>query len=80
MPALSWIIVVFTHVFPDNWEPRLARLDLSGHINAWMGRNKMSWIQVRHTYSLFLQCVFPTMPNERPELHQYLSVAILSDQ
>uniref|UniRef100_A0A7N6FI65 F5/8 type C domain-containing protein n=1 Tax=Anabas testudineus TaxID=64144 RepID=A0A7N6FI65_ANATE len=30
----------------DNWEPRLARLDLSGHINAWMGRNKMSWIQV----------------------------------
>uniref|UniRef100_A0A7N6FM19 F5/8 type C domain-containing protein n=1 Tax=Anabas testudineus TaxID=64144 RepID=A0A7N6FM19_ANATE len=26
--------------------PRLARLDLSGHINAWMGRNKMSWIQV----------------------------------
>uniref|UniRef100_A0A8C2WSE7 Coagulation factor VIII, procoagulant component n=1 Tax=Cyclopterus lumpus TaxID=8103 RepID=A0A8C2WSE7_CYCLU len=30
----------------DNWEPRLARLDQSGYINAWMGRNKMSWIQV----------------------------------
>lgn len=28
------------------WEPRLARLDQSGYINAWMGRNKMSWIQV----------------------------------
>lgn len=30
----------------DGWEPRLARLDQSGSINAWMGRNKMSWIQV----------------------------------
>uniref|UniRef100_A0A7N8X3W3 Coagulation factor VIII, procoagulant component n=1 Tax=Mastacembelus armatus TaxID=205130 RepID=A0A7N8X3W3_9TELE len=30
----------------DNWEPRLARLEQSGYINAWMGRNKMSWIQV----------------------------------
>ncbi|XP_044061159.1 coagulation factor VIII [Siniperca chuatsi] len=30
----------------DNWEPGLARLDQSGFINAWMGRNKMSWIQV----------------------------------
>ncbi|XP_031718703.1 coagulation factor VIII [Anarrhichthys ocellatus] len=30
----------------DNWEPRLARLEQSGFINAWMGRNKMSWIQV----------------------------------
>lgn len=29
-----------------NWEPRLARLDQSGYINAWMGRNKMSWLQV----------------------------------
>lgn len=33
-------------VYLDNWEPRLARLDQSGYINAWMGRNKMSWIQV----------------------------------
>ncbi|XP_070770025.1 coagulation factor VIII [Enoplosus armatus] len=30
----------------DNWEPGLARLDQSGYINAWMGRNNMSWIQV----------------------------------
>ncbi|XP_070819516.1 coagulation factor VIII [Chaetodon trifascialis] len=30
----------------DNWQPQLARLDQSGYINAWMGRNKMSWIQV----------------------------------
>lgn len=30
----------------DSWEPRLARLDQSGYINAWMGRGKMSWIQV----------------------------------
>ncbi|KAL0973846.1 hypothetical protein UPYG_G00211980 [Umbra pygmaea] len=29
-----------------NWEPRLARLDLSGSINAWMGRDERSWIQV----------------------------------
>uniref|UniRef100_A0A7N8XZD4 Coagulation factor VIII, procoagulant component n=1 Tax=Mastacembelus armatus TaxID=205130 RepID=A0A7N8XZD4_9TELE len=42
----GWIITMFTHVFPDNWEPRLARLEQSGYINAWMGRNKMSWIQV----------------------------------
>nr|XP_046261216.1 coagulation factor VIII [Scatophagus argus] len=30
----------------DNWQPRLARLDQSGYINAWMGRNKLSWLQV----------------------------------
>ncbi|XP_062281333.1 coagulation factor VIII [Scomber scombrus] len=30
----------------DSWEPRLARLDQSGYINAWMGQNTMSWIQV----------------------------------
>ncbi|XP_070692649.1 coagulation factor VIII isoform X2 [Pempheris klunzingeri] len=30
----------------DNWQPGLARLEQSGYINAWMGRNKMSWIQV----------------------------------
>ncbi|XP_056130919.1 coagulation factor VIII isoform X3 [Lampris incognitus] len=29
-----------------NWEPRLARLELSGSINAWMGRNRKPWIQV----------------------------------
>ncbi|XP_029298113.1 LOW QUALITY PROTEIN: coagulation factor VIII [Cottoperca gobio] len=29
-----------------NWEPRLARLEQSGYINAWIGKNKMSWIQV----------------------------------
>uniref|UniRef100_A0A3P8Q0C1 F5/8 type C domain-containing protein n=1 Tax=Astatotilapia calliptera TaxID=8154 RepID=A0A3P8Q0C1_ASTCA len=28
------------------WEPALARLDQSGYINAWMGKNKQSWIQV----------------------------------
>ncbi|CAJ1058485.1 coagulation factor VIII isoform X1 [Xyrichtys novacula] len=30
----------------DNWKPRLARLDQSGYINAWMGRNNQSWLQV----------------------------------
>ncbi|XP_022069387.2 coagulation factor VIII [Acanthochromis polyacanthus] len=30
----------------DSWEPSLARLDQSGYINAWMGRNSKSWIQV----------------------------------
>uniref|UniRef100_A0A667WTU7 Coagulation factor VIII, procoagulant component n=1 Tax=Myripristis murdjan TaxID=586833 RepID=A0A667WTU7_9TELE len=29
-----------------SWEPRLARLEQSGYINAWMGKNRMSWIQV----------------------------------
>ncbi|KAM9356695.1 coagulation factor VIII [Symphorus nematophorus] len=29
-----------------NWQPQLARLDQSGYINAWMGSNSMSWIQV----------------------------------
>ncbi|KAL6117574.1 f8 [Pungitius sinensis] len=30
----------------DHWEPRLARLEKSGYINAWIGRGDMSWIQV----------------------------------
>ncbi|KAM9849689.1 coagulation factor VIII [Aulostomus maculatus] len=30
----------------SSWEPRLARLDQSGYINAWMGRDQQSWIQV----------------------------------
>uniref|UniRef100_UPI003AB01E3A coagulation factor VIII n=1 Tax=Centroberyx gerrardi TaxID=166262 RepID=UPI003AB01E3A len=29
-----------------SWEARLARLDQSGYINAWMTRDKISWIQV----------------------------------
>ncbi|KAF6717873.1 Coagulation factor VIII [Oryzias melastigma] len=29
-----------------NWEPRLARLEKSGYINAWMGRSIKSWIQI----------------------------------
>ncbi|KAJ3587510.1 hypothetical protein NHX12_011107 [Muraenolepis orangiensis] len=29
-----------------DWEPRLARLDLTGSTNAWMGKNKDSWLQV----------------------------------
>ena len=40
---------MFAYVFPAGWEPSLARLDQSGYINAWMGVNKMSWIQVRYT-------------------------------
>lgn len=28
------------------WKPDLARLELSGSINAWMGRDKDSWLQV----------------------------------
>ncbi|KAK0138572.1 Coagulation factor VIII [Merluccius polli] len=31
---------------PRSWEPRLARLDLTGSINAWMGKSKKSWLQV----------------------------------
>ncbi|XP_051922357.1 coagulation factor VIII isoform X2 [Hippocampus zosterae] len=30
----------------DSWEPHLARLHQSGYINAWMGRDAFSWIQV----------------------------------
>ncbi|CAL9706975.1 unnamed protein product [Knipowitschia caucasica] len=30
----------------ESWEPRLARLDQSGFINAWMGQGKKPWIQV----------------------------------
>ncbi|XP_041653984.1 coagulation factor VIII [Cheilinus undulatus] len=30
----------------DSWQPALARLDQSGYINAWMGRNNKSWLQV----------------------------------
>ncbi|XP_034037066.1 coagulation factor VIII isoform X2 [Thalassophryne amazonica] len=30
----------------NNWEPRLARLELSGYINAWIGKSKFSWLQV----------------------------------
>uniref|UniRef100_A0A8C8DWW3 Coagulation factor VIII, procoagulant component n=1 Tax=Oryzias sinensis TaxID=183150 RepID=A0A8C8DWW3_9TELE len=29
-----------------NWEPGLARLDKSGYINAWMGQNIKSWLQI----------------------------------
>uniref|UniRef100_H3DHA1 Coagulation factor VIII, procoagulant component n=1 Tax=Tetraodon nigroviridis TaxID=99883 RepID=H3DHA1_TETNG len=29
-----------------SWLPHLARLDQSGFVNAWMGQNKKSWIQV----------------------------------
>ncbi|KAM3613214.1 uncharacterized protein V6R79_022640 [Siganus canaliculatus] len=29
-----------------NWKPQLARLHQSGYINAWMGRNRKSWLQV----------------------------------
>ncbi|KPP74504.1 coagulation factor VIII-like, partial [Scleropages formosus] len=31
---------------PSDWEARLARLELSGSINAWSGLNNISWIQV----------------------------------
>uniref|UniRef100_A0A8C7MX55 Coagulation factor VIII n=1 Tax=Oncorhynchus kisutch TaxID=8019 RepID=A0A8C7MX55_ONCKI len=34
------------YVLPGNWEARLARLELSGSVNAWMGTNQKSWIQV----------------------------------
>ncbi|XP_015240136.1 PREDICTED: coagulation factor VIII-like [Cyprinodon variegatus] len=29
-----------------NWEPRLARLDMTGYYNAWMGKGTRSWLQV----------------------------------
>uniref|UniRef100_A0A671W932 Coagulation factor VIII-like n=1 Tax=Sparus aurata TaxID=8175 RepID=A0A671W932_SPAAU len=32
--------------YVDYWQPRLARLDQSGYINAWIGRDSDSWIQV----------------------------------
>ncbi|KAI2657139.1 Coagulation factor VIII [Labeo rohita] len=31
---------------PRDWKPSLARLELSGSINAWMGRSTDSWLQV----------------------------------
>lgn len=38
------------NMFPGNWLPHLARLDQSGYINAWMGHNRTSWIQVGHAH------------------------------
>ncbi|XP_038142468.1 coagulation factor VIII [Cyprinodon tularosa] len=29
-----------------NWEPKLARLDMTGYYNAWMGKGTRSWLQV----------------------------------
>uniref|UniRef100_A0A8C8DX86 Coagulation factor VIII, procoagulant component n=1 Tax=Oryzias sinensis TaxID=183150 RepID=A0A8C8DX86_9TELE len=44
----GWIkdsqITASDHV--GNWEPGLARLDKSGYINAWMGQNIKSWLQI----------------------------------
>lgn len=31
----------------DNWGAGLARLHLSGSVNAWIGNGEKSWIQVR---------------------------------
>uniref|UniRef100_A0A3Q2E4Q2 F5/8 type C domain-containing protein n=1 Tax=Cyprinodon variegatus TaxID=28743 RepID=A0A3Q2E4Q2_CYPVA len=41
-----WIKVVFIFLCPGNWEPRLARLDMTGYYNAWMGKGTRSWLQV----------------------------------
>ncbi|MED6287812.1 hypothetical protein CHARACLAT_020028 [Characodon lateralis] len=30
----------------NNWEPRLARVDMTGFYNAWMGKGIKSWLQV----------------------------------
>lgn len=46
----EWCTVLWC-LCPDNWEPRLARLDQSGYINAWMGRDSKSWLQVKHFLS-----------------------------
>ncbi|KAG7282039.1 hypothetical protein CRUP_020144 [Coryphaenoides rupestris] len=32
---------------PGNWESKLARLDLTGSTNAWMGKSKESWLQTQ---------------------------------
>ncbi|XP_011478321.4 coagulation factor VIII [Oryzias latipes] len=44
----GWIkdsqITASDHV--GNWEPGLARLEKSGYINAWMGQNIKSWLQI----------------------------------
>ncbi|XP_059202876.1 coagulation factor VIII [Centropristis striata] len=32
--------------YQSSWEPRLARLDQTGYINAWIGKSMKSWIQV----------------------------------
>lgn len=48
-----------TCVLSDNWKPRLARLDQSGYINAWIGRNKMSWIQVGHCKQYICFLIYP---------------------
>lgn len=46
------------HVCADYWQPRLARLDQSGYINAWIGRDSNSWIQVRCTHCYIILCWF----------------------
>ncbi|XP_016397886.1 coagulation factor VIII-like [Sinocyclocheilus rhinocerous] len=34
------------NLYPGDWKPSLARLELSGSINAWMGSGTDSWLQV----------------------------------
>uniref|UniRef100_A0A3Q2E2I1 F5/8 type C domain-containing protein n=1 Tax=Cyprinodon variegatus TaxID=28743 RepID=A0A3Q2E2I1_CYPVA len=46
LKAERWIKVVFIFLCPGNWEPRLARLDMTGYYNAWMGKGTRSWLQV----------------------------------
>uniref|UniRef100_A0A3Q2Q8N4 Coagulation factor VIII-like n=1 Tax=Fundulus heteroclitus TaxID=8078 RepID=A0A3Q2Q8N4_FUNHE len=42
--SYEWIMFAF--LFPGYWEPRLARLDMVGYYNAWMGKGTKPWLQV----------------------------------
>ncbi|RXM98807.1 Coagulation factor VIII [Acipenser ruthenus] len=41
--ALMLLLLLFSE---GDWLPRLARLDMSGSVNAWSGQSSKSWIQV----------------------------------
>lgn len=69
---------MFPLVCPDNWQPQLARLDQSGYINAWMGRNKMSWIQVRHAAFLLSAACPVCLMQDLDEVFFVISVHVLS--
>uniref|UniRef100_A0A3Q2Q8N0 Coagulation factor VIII-like n=1 Tax=Fundulus heteroclitus TaxID=8078 RepID=A0A3Q2Q8N0_FUNHE len=44
LQTVRWIMFAF--LFPGYWEPRLARLDMVGYYNAWMGKGTKPWLQV----------------------------------
>uniref|UniRef100_A0A3Q0T2K1 Coagulation factor VIII, procoagulant component n=1 Tax=Amphilophus citrinellus TaxID=61819 RepID=A0A3Q0T2K1_AMPCI len=66
----------------DYWEPGLARLDQSGYINAWMGNNKQSWIQVDLQKPILMHGVMTQGVRSRLREHYitYFTVSYSLDQ